>query len=326
VNAATAHAEFVESRRAYLGGTDLAGIIGVSPWSTPLSVYLDKVDPEAAEFKDSLPMRRGLVLERFIAEEFTRSRPGIVTYRPSPVRRDDWGFPAGASIDFMVARAERPRTPIALMDAKTAMSFYGRRQWQEPDPDRGLEEGDLPDAYYVQLQYYLAVTGLPMAYAAADTGDDSLTVVPVKPRAKTQEKLIKAGRQFWQDHVLTGIPPEPNGSKTDGDALGRMFPETIPDPPVYLDDPEDQRVLSDYLAHSFKAKQHGAEADKAKQLLQARMGEHEAAVVGSYRLSWKTVSQSRIDSKALREKHPDVAAECTKETTYRKFDVPKEVG
>lgn len=32
-------------RTKYLGGSDVAGILGISPWRTPLEVYLDKVQP-----------------------------------------------------------------------------------------------------------------------------------------------------------------------------------------------------------------------------------------------------------------------------------------
>ena len=29
---------FLEGRRTYIGGTDVAGILGISPWSSPLQV------------------------------------------------------------------------------------------------------------------------------------------------------------------------------------------------------------------------------------------------------------------------------------------------
>lgn len=317
---ATAHAEFVAQRRAYIGGTDISAIIGVSPWATPLSVYLDKTAPEQAELKDSLPMRRGLALEKFIADEFMRET-GLICWHPAPIVRTDWGFPAGASLDYLVAYPEHPRTPIGLMDAKAAMSFYGRQQWKAPDPHRGYEEGDLPDAYYTQLAWYLAVTELPRAWGVADTGDDSLIKVPVKPNAKVQEKLIDAGLRFWTEHVLAGIPPEPSGTDTDHDALQRMWPETVPEPPVYIEDDVAEGVLSDYLAHKLKAKEHGAQADLAQQRLESLMGEHEHAVVGGWHLSWKPITSNRIDSKRLKAELPEVAAQYSKPSTSRRFEV-----
>lgn len=321
MNATAAHELFVLQRRAYLGGTDAAAIVGISPWATPLTVYLDKTQPEAREDRETMAMRRGLVLERFIAAEFCRTHPGLVTYHPKPVLRTDWGFPAGASLDFYVARAERPRTPIAMLETKTAMSYYSRRQWAEPSPDRLLEEGDLPDAYYTQVQWYLAVTELPLAYAAADTGDDSLTVVPIHPNERVQARLIDACRAFWTEHVEVGVAPEPSGSDRDGEALQRMWPDTVPEPTVTIEDELADLMVSDYLAHEFKAKEHKAAADKAKQQLQALMGENERAQVGSWLLSWKPVTASRIDSKRLRAERPEIAAAYSTESTSRRFAV-----
>ena len=65
------------------------------------------------------------------------------------------------------------------------------RQWSEA-------EADLPDSYYVQVQWYLAVTGLDLAYGAADTGREKLTVVPIAADPAVQARLIEAGRDFWQ--------------------------------------------------------------------------------------------------------------------------------
>ena len=145
-------ATFRANRRHYIGGTDVAAICGLSPWASPLSVFLDKTG-QPREQSETLAMRRGLALEDFIAAEFCREHTGrFVTYRPKPIIRTDWGFPAGASIDRMVALKEHPRTPIALLEAKTAF----RNGWSQFNE----KAEDLPDQYFVQVQWYLAVAGL----------------------------------------------------------------------------------------------------------------------------------------------------------------------
>ena len=317
--ATVAHAEFLAARRAYIGGTDVAAIVGVSPWTSPLSVYLDKTAPEQREDKDSLPMRRGLALERFIADEFERAYPRTVCYHPSPIVRTDWGFPAGASVDRFVAAVDHPRTPIAVLECKTAFGFQSARQWSET-------EADLPDSYYVQVQWYLAVTGLDLAYGAADTGREKLTVIPIGADPTVQARLIEAGRAFWQEHVERGVPPAPSGTDADGEALNRLWPDTIPDPPATIEDELAEVILSDYLAHSVKAKEHAGEAERAKQQLQALMGEHETALVGSWRLSWKRQTRTTIDSKRLKAERPEIAAEFSRTTESRVFGVPKEIS
>ncbi len=220
MSAAIDIATFREQRRRYLGGTDLPAIIGVSPWASPLSVYLDKIG-EAAPRDETLAMRRGLHLERFIADEFERAMPGHVCFCPKPLMRVDWGFPAGAQVDRMVATEKHPRTPVALLEAKTA--FRSFRQWD-------AEAGEVPDNYYVQVQWQLAVADLSLGYGAADVGDDSLRIVPIEADKRVQERLIEAGREFWTKHVEPRVPPTPDGSERDGKALTRMWPQTDPRP------------------------------------------------------------------------------------------------
>lgn len=309
MSAATNLAAFRAGRRRYLGGTDAAAIAGLSPWASPLSVYLDKIG-ESHDDRETLAMRRGLALEDFIADEFTRARPGLVTFKPRSVVRIDWGFPAGASIDRMVAEKHKPRTPIAVLDMKAALRF-GYKQFD-------AETGELPDHYYVQLQWYMAVAELPRGYIAADVGDEDLRIVEIPPNEQVQQQLIKRAHGFWTNHVEPRIPPEPNGSEGDYKALSRMWPETIPEPPLELGADADA-TLSDYLAHKFKAEEHGREADAAKQKLCALMGEREAAILPGWRMTWKPQTRKSIDTKALRAAHPAIAEEFTRESTSRVF-------
>jgi predicted phage-related endonuclease len=309
-------AAFRETRRQYLGGTDMAAITGVSKWAGPVSVYLDKIG-HPDEDEESLVMRRGIALERIIAEEFEHANPGLVTYKPRPIVRTDWGFPAGASVDFMVAELAHPRTPVAGLECKTAFRF-GWRDWDE-------ETADLPDAYYVQVQWYLAVTELPMFYSAADVGDERLRIVPVVPDLDIQATLIEAGREFWTRHVERGVPPQPIGLDADGPAIRRLFPETIPDPAVTIEDDAAEVLLSDYLAHKFKAEEAKRAAETAKQQLCVLMGEHERAVVGRWLLSWKPQERTTIDSARLRAERPDIAAAYSKTSESRTFAAPKEI-
>jgi putative phage-type endonuclease len=310
---------FREGRRRYLGGTDIAAIAGVNPWSSALSVYESKTS-QPAEDLSTLPMRRGLALEDFVSDEFTRARPGYVTYRPRPIIRDDWGFPAGASIDRYIARVEKPRTPVAVLECKTAFGFRSGSRWSE-------ETGELPDGYFVQVQWYLAVSGLKLAYAAADTGSSALTIVEVKADEVLHERLIDLGRRFWIDHVEAGVPPEPTGSKADGEILGSLWEgETIPDPPLEIEDIEAERLVCEYLAFEREAKQAKASADEAKQRLQALMGPSEAAIVGDrWRLSWKAQTRTTIDTKRLKADHPELVAQYLKTSSSRTFLAPKEI-
>ena len=64
-----------------------------------------------------------------------------------------------------------------------------------------------------------------------------------------------------------------------------------------------------------------AEAEAIKDALKAAMGDSESVQAGEYKITWKAVTSSRIDTTALRKSMPDVAERFTRETTTRRFCV-----
>lgn len=64
-----------------------------------------------------------------------------------------------------------------------------------------------------------------------------------------------------------------------------------------------------------------AEAEALKDQIKAAMGDAETVQAGEYKITWKAVKTSRIDTTALKKALPDVAERFTKETTTRRFCV-----
>ena len=64
-----------------------------------------------------------------------------------------------------------------------------------------------------------------------------------------------------------------------------------------------------------------AEAEAIKDAIKAVMGDSDSIQAGEYRITWKAVTSSRIDTTALKKALPDVAERFTKETTTRRFCV-----
>lgn len=63
------------------------------------------------------------------------------------------------------------------------------------------------------------------------------------------------------------------------------------------------------------------EIDTLEELVKAEMGQHEQITVGAFKVTWRPVTSSRIDTAALRKALPDVAARFMKTTTCRRFQV-----
>ena len=63
------------------------------------------------------------------------------------------------------------------------------------------------------------------------------------------------------------------------------------------------------------------EAEAIRDAIKAHMGDSEELRAGEYKVTWKPVTSSRLDGKALKAALPDVAAQFTKSTTCRRFCV-----
>ena len=55
--------------------------------------------------------------------------------------------------------------------------------------------------------------------------------------------------------------------------------------------------------------------------IKAVMGNEEMLVAGAYKVSWKSVTSSRLDSTALKKALPEIAERFMKSTTTRRFCV-----
>ena len=64
-----------------------------------------------------------------------------------------------------------------------------------------------------------------------------------------------------------------------------------------------------------------SEVESIKDALKAAMGTETELRAGEYRLTWKLVTTSRLDTKALKAALPDVAARFSRESTTRRFCV-----
>lgn len=64
-----------------------------------------------------------------------------------------------------------------------------------------------------------------------------------------------------------------------------------------------------------------AEAEAIKDAIKAHMGDSEELRAGEYKITWKPVTSSRLDSKALKAAAPELVERFTKTTTTRRFCV-----
>ena len=64
--------DFTQDRSKYLGGSDIGAILGLSPFKSPLAVWMEKTGKEVKPI-DSLPLRFGSFAEEFVANEYAKA-------------------------------------------------------------------------------------------------------------------------------------------------------------------------------------------------------------------------------------------------------------
>src|SRR5690606_6883149 len=79
-----ARSEWLRIRSRGIGGSEIAAIAGVSPWDTPLSVYLRKIG-ELPEKEATSATYWGSILEPVVADEYKRRHPGYRVERVNAV-------------------------------------------------------------------------------------------------------------------------------------------------------------------------------------------------------------------------------------------------
>lgn len=64
-----------------------------------------------------------------------------------------------------------------------------------------------------------------------------------------------------------------------------------------------------------------SEIEALRDKIKTVMGDSELLIAGPYKVTWKTVTSSRLDTSALKKALPDVAAQYTRTSITRRFEV-----
>ena len=84
---------------------------------------------------------------------------------------------------------------------------------------------------------------------------------------------------------------------------------------------EFEKLCTEYRENKRLIEELEAMNESIKGDIIAIMGGRETVIEGSTKAIYKSVTSSRLDSKALKEDHPDIAQAYTTETSYKRFTV-----
>lgn len=300
-------------RSKVIGGSDIAAVLGLSPWKTPLDLYHDKRNPRL-EGPPKAVFKRGIRWEGAVAEMLVErlEQEGHTVEIVSGNRRYlDAEQPFFASeIDFEI-RLDGARE-ITNCELKTVHPFKSK-EWGQSGTDT------LPVHYTAQLMMGLGVTRRRNGMLAALFGADELRVYPVQADNDVITAIRQRAVAFWTDHVLAGVAPEP----TTLEDLSKLFDKDNPDAKPLLADHSIAEMVLRMRAISAEIKAREAESEVLEFQIKRLMTDCTSIVMpnGKEAVTWKQRSGSWLDETALKEAHPKLAREFVRRWEKRVFTV-----
>ena len=215
--------DWLAYRRTGIGGSDVAAIMGVSPFTTARDLYYDKrgIHPILPDDANWLAKKMGHLLEDLVAEIFTY-KTGYKVFKIKKMFRHPLHECMLADVDYFV---ELPDGKRGILECKTG-NYNTQSKWAD---------GAVPINYEYQGRQYMSVMNLDTVFYACLFGNnENEFVCPHIERDMDQEMaMIQQEQYFWEEYVLKGVePPYTESGDLVLNSIRRHYGEADPDASV----------------------------------------------------------------------------------------------
>lgn len=172
--------EWLEWRKQGIGSSEVAAILGISPYKTALQLFLEKTSDEMPkeEAKKNYIFEKGHREEERVRAMYEMQKGE--EFAPALVEMYGMNF-MRASLD---GRSKDGKKIIEIKLANKADHENARI-------------GIVSDKYFAQVQHQLFVTGAESCDYLS-WNESEMLIVTVKPDREYQEKMVKACADFWR--------------------------------------------------------------------------------------------------------------------------------
>jgi putative phage-type endonuclease len=275
-----------EMRLSGVGSSEVAAIVGLSPYQSAFDVFLEKTG-KMPPWEGNEHTRLGKRMERPILEEYVlRSGRAVEPLFEKTFRHPDrpWQLATPDGIDVV------DRYPVEAKHVGARMGKY----WGEEGTDA------VPMYYLVQTQWQMSTLMAQQAVVAALIGGDRFQIYPMTLEKEIEQLLLNKVGEFWHENVQKDIPPEPADTQRTREYLHQRY--DVQRAPLR----QANHVESD-LAHAFRQAKIAAEnADKylenIKTRLRVSIGDAEGIEGVFGQITWRAPAVStKTDWRALAE-------------------------
>jgi putative phage-type endonuclease len=283
-----ANDQFLLDRMAYIGGSDVAGILGISPWKTPLDIYMDKIAPTMGDDASKAKVfNRGKRMEPYVIDMLAEEQDLAIVARNRRFTDPQAPYLA-CEVD---AEYLDPALGIQNIEIKT-VSPYKAAEWGEQQTDA------IPVHYTAQAMHGLMVTGRQVCVFGVLIGGDDFRVYRVQRDDDTIAAMRAKTTAFWA-MVQAQTPPPPS---TSGDILKMFQRDTGGDIEASAE------VLEAYSTLKFtreKTKELESMQDVAYETIKLHMRDSSTLTLeGKPIATWKSQQSTRFDQSSFSAANP----------------------
>lgn len=290
--------EWLRERRAGIGGSEVAAIMGENHWSSPRQIWMSKIGMfDDKEPTQSEAARWGNLLETIVATEWGIRENRKWIHIPVIIQDDErpWLL---ANIDgFTLSDDEQVITGI--LEIKTTSAF-NQDTW---------ENGPIPFHYQCQTNWYCGITGQTCYTIVCLVGGQKLYHydLPTDPDLFVRE--VAAADDFWLNYVEKHVEPE--ATDVDKGLIKENTDEHDADlPAIVLTDEESDRLVNAYCELRSKI----SELNKIKDALYAqvylKLGKGTQAVTSEHTIVLSTSGRRKCDFERMLEEFPEAYEKC----------------
>lgn len=206
-------ADWLERRRKTVGASEVAAILGMSPWKSAYALWCEKTGAVVSDGAESEWQRWGNILEPAICEEYSRQTGrAVIDHGRYAVRYSATCPHLSATLDREVVSRNDADGP-GCMDAKNTGAFKAK-EWED----------GAPLIYQVQVQAQMEVTGYRWGSLAVLVGGNTFHWCDVERNEAFITMMRRKVAEFWH-LVETRTPPQVDGSDSTAEVLKRLYPK-----------------------------------------------------------------------------------------------------
>ncbi len=292
--------EWLALRRTGIGGSDAATICGLNPFSSLIELWADKTG-RLPDKDDNEAMRQGRDLEDYVASRFCEVTGKKVERRNATYQHDKYDF-INANIDRKVVGEN------AGLECKTTSVFN----------KSDFENGEIPRYYYCQCMHYMNVMGFDKMYLAVVVLGKAFYWFEIPYNKEEGEALLKMEIDFWNNHVILDIRPEPDGSESAEQVLKTLYSERQNITVTLFEQEQVAKQLSEIKA---KKKELEQEEKRLQQVLVNALEKNTNGITLNYEVAYLPRQRTDIDWKTLKEKFPEVYRQVKSQRQYNVFSI-----